>query len=404
MATEGLFFVKYLQSQDDAYNLRVWLTAGGGVKLNFKIMINLFWGILALLLMVLLELCYLHFVKKEIIPWREIIFNLNSGHVMTWVCRGIEVAGFDFVLRHASIGWVSSWPIVAQWVFTLLAWDFCFYWMHRLHHKYPLLWAVHVVHHEGEHFSLSLGIRNSWYSSLTSLPFFIPMAILGVPTEQFVLIGALHYAIQFYNHNAIVHKSGWLEYFIVTPSHHRVHHGYNPEYRDKNCGGTFAIWDMLFGTFQAERDDIEIKYGVKHKSNTINPFWANNIPFIKYVFKSKVPDFKGFELNKKSLNDFVVSIGGLLQFGLLIFYIYQEDKWGGWHEFLLFGLLLLSTIALAGLYENCRWGTDMYLATSILLMTFMFYFAVGHWIFILLNMLMFFHAITVFIYLRLRWF
>jgi hypothetical protein len=99
-------------------------------------MINLFLGILALLLMVLLELCYLHFVEKQAIPWREIIFNLNSGHIMTWVCRGIEITGFDFVLRHASIGLVSSWHIAAQWIFTLFAWDFCFYWMHRLQRKY----------------------------------------------------------------------------------------------------------------------------------------------------------------------------------------------------------------------------------------------------------------------------
>jgi sterol desaturase/sphingolipid hydroxylase (fatty acid hydroxylase superfamily) len=365
-------------------------------------MINLFLGILALLLMVLLELCYLHFVEKQAIPWREIIFNLNSGHVMTWVCRGIEITGFDFVLRHASIGLVSSWHLAAQWIFTLFAWDFCFYWMHRLHHKYPLLWAVHVVHHEGEHFSLSLGIRNSWYSSLTSLPFFIPMAILGVSTEQFVLMGAFHYFVQFYNHNRIVNKSGWLEYFIVTPSHHRVHHGCNPEYRDKNCGGTFAMWDMWFGTFQPERDDIQIQYGVKHKSNTINPFWANHIPFMKYVFKSKVPDFQSFERNQKILNDFILSIGGILQFGLLIFYIYQEDKWGGWREFLLFDLLLMSTIALAGLYENYRWGTDAYLLVSILLFGFMLYFGIEHWVFVLLNTLMLIHALGVFIYLRLR--
>jgi hypothetical protein len=103
----------------------------------------------------------------------------------------------------------------------------------------------------------------------------------------------------------------------------------------------------------------------------------------------------------KTLSAFILSIGGLLQFSLLIFYIYQEDKWGGWREFLLFDLLLLSTIALAGLYENYRWGTDMYLIISVLLVGFMVYFGIDHWVFILLNMFMLFHAIGVFVYLRI---
>jgi sterol desaturase/sphingolipid hydroxylase (fatty acid hydroxylase superfamily) len=346
--------------------------------------------------MVLVEIFYLKYVEKEEIPWREIIFNLNSGHVMTWVCRGLEIAGFDFVLRHFSFGWIGQWHVAAQWIFALFAWDFCFYWMHRLHHKYPLLWAVHVVHHEGEHFSLSLGIRNSWYSSLTSLPFFVPLAILGVSTEQFVWLGALHYGIQFYNHNRVINKSGWLEYFIVTPSHHRVHHGMNPEYRDKNCGGTFAMWDMWFGTFQAEREDIEIKYGVKQKTQTENPFWANNIPFLKYVFKSPIPNFQAFAKSKNPLSDFFISIGGLLQFCLLIFYIYQEDKWGGWQEFSLFALLLASTIAIAGMYENYIWGIQSWLFLASATLAFMFYFEVFHPIFIGLVLAFFIHGLLAF--------
>ena len=140
-------------------------------------MVNLFLAILLLLLLVLVEILYIKYIEKEPIPWREIIFNLNSSHIMTWVGRGIELISFDFVLRHAGLGLVTELPVMAQWIFTLFAWDLCFYWMHIWHHKFPFLWAVHVVHHEGEHFSLSLGIRNSWYSSLTALPFFLPLAI-----------------------------------------------------------------------------------------------------------------------------------------------------------------------------------------------------------------------------------
>lgn len=359
-------------------------------------MINLFLGIALLLLLVLVEILYLKYVEKETIPWREIIFNLNSGHVMLWFCRGLEVAGFDYVLKHWSFGWVSTWHIALQWIFTLFAWDFCFYWMHRLHHKYSFLWAVHVVHHEGEHFSLSLGIRNSWYSSLTSFPFFVGLAVIGVPTEQFYLIGAFHYFVQFFNHNSFINKSGWLEYFFVTPSHHRVHHGCNPEYRDKNCGGTFAIWDKWFGTFQEERDDIEIQFGVKQKTATDNPFWANNLPILKYIFKIKVTDFQLFKKNDKPIEDFIISIGGFLLFILLIFYIYQEDKWDTWQLFWLFSLQVFATIALAGLYENYSWGKIAWGLFVLGLGIFIYYFEAFHQVLITLVLLFLLHGIFFF--------
>ena len=358
---------------------------------------NLFLGIALLLAMILIEILYLKYVEKEEIPWREIIFNLNSGHVMLWVCRGLEVAGFDYVLRHASLGWIGQLPVAAQWIFTLFAWDFCFYWMHRLHHKYPLLWAVHVVHHEGEHFSLSLGIRNSWYSSLTSFPFFVGLAVLGVPTEQFLLLGSFHYFVQFYNHNRVINKSGWLEYIFVTPSHHRVHHGCNKEYRDKNCGGTFAFWDMWFGTFQEKRDDIEIKYGVAQKTESDNPFWANHIPFLKYVFKKKTPKITFFDKNKQKISDFFISLGGILLFALLIFYIYQEDKWGKNEAFYLFSLLLLSTIAMAGLYENYRWGIFTWLFCGLGMLLFAWYFTFFQAVFMVMVMLFVLHALRIFL-------
>ncbi|WP_158590339.1 sterol desaturase family protein [Deinococcus sp. RM] len=334
-------------------------------------MANLFLGILLLFVLVIAELLYIHFVEKEPIPWREVMFNLNSGHVMTWVCRGLEIAGFDYVVRHLSLGWVGGWPVVAQWVFTLLAWDLCFYWMHRLHHKYPLLWAVHVVHHEGEHFSLSLGIRNSWYSSLTSLPFFVPLAVLGVPTEQFVLIGALHYFVQFYNHNRVVKKSGWLEHVLVTPSHHRVHHASNPEYRDRNCGGTFAMWDRWFGTFQEERGDIEIRYGVAHRTPSDNPVWANNLPVLRHVLRCPAPRLPTWTRRDPTpLPDPLVALGGFVLFGVLIDYIATQATRGGAEEFTLFGILLLGTVAIAGLFEGRRWGSRSWLILAATLAAF----------------------------------
>src|SRR5699024_3092268 len=112
----------------------------------------------------------------------------------------------------------------------------------------PLLWAVHVVHHQGEHFNLSLGIRNSWYSSLSDLPFIIGLAVIGVPLPVFIIVSSMHYGIQFYNHNGLMGEFDWLKRFIVTPSYHRIHHAMAPVYRNRNFAGTFVFWDRLFGT------------------------------------------------------------------------------------------------------------------------------------------------------------
>ena len=174
---------------------------------------------LIMLAFVLAELLILKWVRKTPVPWKDVIFNLNSGHILMWVFRGVEVAAFALLLRHANLHIVDQWPVAAQWVLAFFAWDLCFYWMHRLHHKIPLLWAVHVVHHQGEHFNLSLGVRNSWYSSLTNFPFIAILAVLGVPLEIFLVVSSLHYTVQFYNHNALVNKSGILDKFMVTPSH-----------------------------------------------------------------------------------------------------------------------------------------------------------------------------------------
>ena len=212
-----------------------------------------------------------------------------------------------------------------------------------------------MVHHQGEHFSLSLGIRNSWYSSLTSIPFFIPLAILGASLEQFVIVGSIHYFIQFYNHNRLVKRSGWLEYFMVTPAHHKVHHGRNPEYLDKNCSGAFIIWDKLFGTFQTELKDVPIKFGIDEPIKSENPFWINTVPFLRFL-GIKEPSFKTEKSQVYMLNDFLIGLGGLLLFGWLLFYISVEKSWDTLQLSCLFVIIFFSTISICGLAEGRIWG------------------------------------------------
>ena len=316
-----------------------------------------------LLILVLIELTVIGLIKKESIPWKEIVFNLNSGHILMWIFRGLEVSIFHLISTNFGLGIVDSWPYLAIWIFTFFAWDFCFYWLHRIHHQFRFLWAVHVVHHEGEHYGLSLGIRNSWYSSLSSIPFFLGLAFMSVPVEVFLTVSSIHYFIQFYNHNNIVKKSGFLEKIMITPSHHRVHHGMNDDYVDKNFGGTLVIWDKLFGTFQPEKEDVPVQFGTADNQRTLDVIQANNLPFIK-LFRKVKPSAAG---PKFSINNWFIAAGGILLFTLLLYYILQENTWTVTVKGQLFAIVFLGTIANGGLSEGRIWGIMLWNLLFILI-------------------------------------
>lgn len=301
---------------------------------------------------VLLELAALRWWRHQTIPWRDVILNLNSGHVLMWVCRGLEVAGFTWLYVHASFHWVDQWHPVAQWIFAFLAWDLGFYWMHRLHHRFGFLWAIHAVHHEGEHFNLSLGVRNAWLSSLTSLPFFIPLAIVGVAPEIFVVVSGLHYSVQFYNHSGWVGSSGFLDRIMVTPANHRVHHGCNPEYIDRNFGGTLLLWDKLFGTYQRRLPNVPIRYGVHHPTQSDNPGWANIVPALQWL-GLKTPSLQR-DLRMTSAT--WIATGGFLLFGIVINYVRTDGQWPGHWQLVWFALIFVLTLALGGLSDGRAWG------------------------------------------------
>ena len=317
---------------------------------------------LVMLAFVLAELLILKWVRKTPVPWKDVIFNLNSGHILMWVFRGVEVAAFALLLRHVNLHIVDQWPVAVQWVFAFFAWDLCFYWMHRLHHKIPLLWAVHVVHHQGEHFNLSLGVLNSWYSSLTNFPFIAILAVLGVPLEIFLVVSSLHYTVQFYNHNALVNKSGILDRFMVTPSHHRVHHGTDKRYINRNFGGTLLLWDRLFGSFQPELEGVEMRYGVKGMTPTHNPLLASNGKLFTWL-RARFPHWQSrgtFEVP-----ELFIGIGGVILFGLVIYYVNHEAALAGAQQAILFALIFGGTLALGGLSDARRWGAIVWVAIAV---------------------------------------
>ena len=311
---------------------------------------DIFIGPILLITLVCIECFILWSVKKVKIPWNEIIMNLNSGHIIMWLFRGGELYIYYLIYNHLSFNLLDSWSNVAYIAFTFFAWDFSFYWLHRLHHKIKLLWFVHEVHHQGEHFNISLGIRNSWFSSITSIPFFIPLALIGVNTEVFLMVSSIHYFIQFYNHTALVKNSGFLEIFMITPALHKVHHAINPEYIDKNCGGTLNIWDRLFGTYQPEIDNVPIKLGLKDKYETNNPFWINIVPFSNKK-----------NLKEKAADNFMLFLATLLIFIHFIVYIKLESQETNIHtKFSLILSIFLSTLAIGGIIASKRWAVVLW--------------------------------------------
>jgi sterol desaturase/sphingolipid hydroxylase (fatty acid hydroxylase superfamily) len=181
--------------------------------------------------------------------------------------KGVALVLFERISRHAwfQLDSSSAWT----WLACMVGTDFCYYWFHRAHHEVRLLWAAHVNHHSSERYNLSTALRQSWTTPFTSLLFYWPLPLLGFSAPMVLTSIALNTLYQFWIHTELVGRLGPLEWIINTPSHHRVHHGANVEYLDRNHAGILIIWDRLFGTFEPER--APVRYGLTKNIGTYNP-------------------------------------------------------------------------------------------------------------------------------------
>lgn len=177
---------------------------------------------------------------------------------------------------------VEKWSLVrleATWQAYLIAFiavDFQGYWIHRWSHEVNFLWNRHIIHHSSEEYNLSCALRQSVSTIINYFTILLlPAALLGVPPVVIAVIGPLHLFMQYWYHTRLIGRLGWLEYIIVTPSQHRVHHAINPEYMDKNYGQIFCLWDRIFGSFQEELPDVPPQYGVTRPVRTWNPIKIN---------------------------------------------------------------------------------------------------------------------------------
>ena len=156
-------------------------------------------------------------------------------------------------------------------VVLVIAQDFSYYWFHRCSHRVRWFWATHAVHHSSNELNLGASYRFGWTGRLSgTVIFYVPMMFLGFAPWAVGIAGTFALLYQFWLHAEWIPKLGPLEYVLNTPSHHRVHHAANPEYLDRNYGGVLIVWDRMFGTFAAERDDVPCRYGL------VTPLRSNN--------------------------------------------------------------------------------------------------------------------------------
>ncbi len=209
------------------------------------------------------ELVVERFSHKNLYSFPDSIANLSMRVLAVGV---YEIVSANFAL----FTWEKTW---LYWLALFLLTDLAYYWAHRMSHEINLFWGGHVVHHQSEEYNLSVALRQSSFQVVWTFAFSLPIAVLGFETTDFVLISALNTLYQFWIHTETINKMGWFEYVFNTPSHHRVHHGRNPKYIDKNHAGSLIIWDKMFGTFQAEEE--RPTYGITKPINSWNAVWAN---------------------------------------------------------------------------------------------------------------------------------
>ena len=190
-----------------------------------------------------------------------LVFGFFTSFVYLWI---YEIAPYKLPM---DVWW--SWAIL------LVADDFLYYWFHRFSHEIRFFWNFHVVHHSSNQYNLSVAVRQSWFSGIAHWIFYLPAAMLGFPLWAFVMMHGLNLIYQFWIHTKVIKKMpAWFEYIFNTPSHHRVHHGADDDYLDKNYAGIFIFWDRMFGSFTSET--AAPRYGIIKPLSNYNLLWINS--------------------------------------------------------------------------------------------------------------------------------
>ena len=226
------------------------------------------------LVLILLELAITRIQEKDFYRLSDSINDLSCGIIDQLLMAFLKTAlfaGYVFVYDRYRLFSVPG--SLAAWAACFLGVDFLYYWFHRTGHEVNAFWAAHVVHHQSEEYNLAVALRQGAFQPAFSWFFYLPLALLGFPPLMFLTVTSIDTLYQFWIHTRVIGRLGPLEWVLNTPSNHRVHHGRNPKYIDRNHGGILIVWDRLFGTYQEEEE--EPAYGITTPLRSLNPVWAH---------------------------------------------------------------------------------------------------------------------------------
>jgi len=334
-----------------------------------------------------IELLINQFQKKNLYRLNDAITNISCGITQQLTGIFLKVIGvgvYQLVYENFAL-----FSIPSNWITILILFvvaDFFYYWAHRMSHQINLFWGGHVVHHQSEEYNLSVALRQSTFQVIWTFIYYLPLALFGFNTIDFILVMGLNLIYQFWIHTETIGKMGWFEYIFNTPSHHRVHHGRNPKYIDKNHAGVFIIWDKIFGTFQKEEE--RPTYGITSPVNSWNPVWVNLNHYvqmwntmktidgvgnkIKYTFNKPgwMPDSMGGyqpapEVDKSTYHKFDTTSPVRLNFYVLFqytialaisaFFLFNESKFELEIKVLMASGIIITIMNCGLLFEHKNW-------------------------------------------------
>ena len=345
-----------------------------------------------------IEVLIQQFSKKKLYRLNDAVTNISCG--VTQQVSGVFLKLFGIGLYVVVYEYLRIWDIPSNWytlIILFVATDFAYYWAHRMSHEINLFWSGHVVHHQSEDYNLSVALRQSSFQVIWTSAFYFPLAIIGFRPIDFALMAALTTLYQFWIHTELIGKMGFIEKFMVTPSHHRVHHGRDPKYIDRNHGGAFIVWDKMFGTYQEEEETPT--YGITSPVKSWNPVWANFshyqimvhemkqisgfIDKIKYLFYKPgwLPENLGgyrpapsvdhdnyqkyITVSSKSLNFYVLSQYGVF-LGLTTWFLFTQAQMEMPLKISIAVLLGLGSVTVGALFESKTWAKGVEVLRIIL--------------------------------------
>jgi len=226
------------------------------------------------LLGMLFEFIWGRFKGTNFYNFEDTLTNLNIGigsQAFNTLLKVLLLTLYAFIYEHFAFFHLGT--SIWSFLLCLVAYDFTFYWAHRWGHEMNIFWGAHIVHHQSQEYNLSVALRQSWFHTALGFVIFLPLPLLGFDPLIFAGAAAFATLYQFWIHTRHIKSIGIFEWVFNSPSHHRVHHGVNDKYLDKNYAAVFILWDRMFGTFCKEEEEPD--YGITTPLNSFNPVWAN---------------------------------------------------------------------------------------------------------------------------------